>query len=41
MIRADLPRATLCLAGDGGVDTPGIRTIVIKVRHDGTIVYQW
>ena len=29
MIRAGLPRAALCLAGMG-VDTPGIRTIVIK-----------
>ncbi|BCR27086.1 hypothetical protein KAM448_33590 [Aeromonas caviae] len=39
MIRAGLPRATLCLGG-WGVDTPGIRTIVIKVRNDGAIIYQ-
>ncbi len=43
MIRAGLPRATLCLAADDrgwGVDSPGIRTIVIKVRNDGAIIYQ-
>ncbi|GJA08068.1 hypothetical protein KAM333_34960 [Aeromonas caviae] len=29
------------LSGGGwGVDTPGIRTIVIKVRNDGAIIYQ-